>query len=188
MHNVLWTCKQTKYCRYIKTQARKGPSATVNFFLLSSRVQPRSRLWTHSCASFSSQLCVLLLCAFPASLYMHSTIQAPLSTPEQTSAPQPPHWEIPEQSRPLRPLEAQKHQEKHTKVIMHTCRFFCNAQKTNSYFLEGNVITNINILTLKGLLHLPISFWFSFCLSVGWVIVLIRLPGKQVSNFPRTNT
>lgn len=185
MHNVLWTCKQTKHCRYIKTQARKGPSATANFFLLSSHVQPHSRLWTHSCASFSSQLCVLLLSAFPASLSCPPqcrhlwALQSKFQTLSPTTLGNP---------RVFRPLEAQKHQEKHTKVIMQTCRFFCNAQKTNSSFLEGNVITNINILTLKALSHLPVSFWLSFCWSVGWVIVLIRLSGKQVSNFPQTNT
>lgn len=64
MHNVLWTCKQTKHCRYIKTQARKGPSATANVFLLTSHVQPRNRPGRYtilcpfllSCMSFSSLL------------------------------------------------------------------------------------------------------------------------------------
>lgn len=172
MHNVLWTCKQTKHCRYIKTQARKGPSATANFFLLSSHVQPCSRLWTHSCTSFSSQLCVLLLSASPASLYMHSTMQAPLSSPEQTSDPQPSttgkSQSILSSSGPWKPRNTSRNTPRWS------CRhadFFGNAQKTNSYFLEGNVISNINILTLKALPHLPVSFWFSFCWRVGWVSV-----------------
>lgn len=53
---------------------------------------------------------------------------------------------------------------------MYTCRFLSYAYKTNSYFLELNFlssfITNINILTLKALSHLPVSFCFSFFFQV----------------------
>lgn len=102
MHNVLWTCKQTKQCRYIKTQARKGPSATANFFLLSSHVQPCSRLWTHTCTALLS--CV----SFSSLLSLPSTVQAALSCPDQTSATL---------GNP-RAFPAPQEHQKHTKVIM----------------------------------------------------------------------
>lgn len=80
MHNVLWTRKQTKHCRYIKTQAWKAPSAAANVFLLTSHVQPRSRLLPrkiHHC--ISSPLHLLGLSAFLSShTHMLWTADTPL--------------------------------------------------------------------------------------------------------------
>lgn len=49
---------------------------------------------------------------------------------------------------------------------MYTRRFLSYACKTNSCFQEGNFLssytTNINVLTLKALPHLPVWFCFSF--------------------------
>lgn len=126
-----------------------------------------------SCVSFSSLLSLPPWTCTPQCRHLWALQSKPSTTGKSQS--------ILSSSGPWKPRNTPRWSCRHADFsVMH--------RKQNSCFPEGNVITNINILILKALPHLPVSFWCSFCWSVGWVIVLIRLPGKQVSNFPQTNT